>query len=184
MGKRVRPHAHAHVVKRLRCAHREAVNAAERAQTMALYHVVCPLLSLSVLQASAVTPVVAAHYDQSLTELILWLSELRVTAIRTMEGLDVALVRYFDRQCAMLTPFSVGEKLLAALGHRTPHLAGSLSVKFPGASRSMRGWRRLHLARTRPPLPWLAVLVIASSVVAQGLRTMALAVLILGFADI
>ena len=163
--------------KRLRQAHEQAVAHRLRDQSLALVGILLPLLSLSLLQAFAVTEAVRVQYDQALVELLLWLKSQGVSRIQTVAGLDVALVSYFDSLAEHLTPFAVGEKCIAALAHRLPCLRGSSADKFPGATRPLKGWRRLYPSRTRPPLPFAAAVLLAALMVARGLPSMAVAIL-------
>ena len=145
---------------------------------MALANILMPVIVLSSLQVNAVAPAAQMTYDMAIMEFVLWLRDQQVCIVRSVRGLDAAVVSYFDMLSSMLTPFSAGEKLLAGLSHRTPNHAGSLSSKFPGASRSLKGWRRLFPARTRPPLPFFGVLLIAAQLIQQGVPQMALAALV------
>ena len=149
-----------------------------RDMTLALVGIVLPLSSLSRLQTFAVTESVGVQYDQALMEFLLWLRSEMILVIRTVKGVDAALVHYFDHLAESYTPYAVGEKCIAALAHRMPTLAGSNSEKFPAAMRAMKGWRRLFPSRTRPPLPFAAALVMAAILVARGLSTMGLALLV------
>ena len=162
----VAPPPLAQVAKRLK-----ATRAMLRARAMALSRVLLPVISLSVLQANAVTQAVSMQYGQALMEFLFWLRNQEVVVV-SLKALDLALVRHFDELCMLLTPYSPGDKVPASLGHRTPHHAGSLSQTFPGASRSMRGWRRILPTRTRPPLPFLGMLLIAAQLPASGCREM------------
>ena len=71
--RRAQPHPHAQMRKRLRQAHEQAVAHRLRDQSLALAGILLPLLSLSLLQAFAVTEAVRVQYDQALVELLLWL---------------------------------------------------------------------------------------------------------------
>ena len=145
---------------------------------MSLSSVLIPLITLSVLQANAIGPAASVQYDQALLEFLLWLHSQGVWRVRSLPGVDLCLVRYFDELSLSMAPYAVGEKTLAACGHRTPYEPGPLSTKFPGASRALKGWKRVYPCRTRAPLPFLAMLLAVASMLLRGQRQMALGVLL------
>ena len=82
---------------------------------MRLAAILLPVVVLSTLQVNAVTPASQLMYDNAIMEFVLWLRDQEVTIVRTLPGLDVAVVIYFDMLSAMLTPYSAGEKLFKRL---------------------------------------------------------------------
>ena len=63
---------------------------------MSLSSVLIPLATLTVLQANAIGPAASVQYDQALLEFLLWLHSQGVWRVRSLPGVDLCLVRYFD----------------------------------------------------------------------------------------
>ena len=144
---------------------------------------ILPLLThLSLLQSSAVTAASESYYDWHVLEFLTFLIQLMVAPITHLSKLDCVLVSYFDLMFSEGASAPYGEKLLAGLAHRMPGTPGTLSILFPGASRSLRGWRRLRPPSTRPPLPFNAALILAAALTSFHGAAMGLAILIGFFA--
>ena len=162
-------------------AHKQHVKSLDRRRTMAsLLWYLPALASLTLLQSSAITQPCEENYDWHVMEFLRWMERMNQPPQEDNEQLDQTLSKFFVDMYQEDAMPSYGEKVLAGLGHRLPYQVGTLSSKFPGASRSLKGWRRLKPARTRPPLPFDALLLIAAALAAFHKVSMGIAVL-LGF---
>ena len=148
---------------------------------MAALLFILPLLTpLTFLHQVAVTPKVGEYYDDHVMEFMRWLQRSHSAPIANVQDLDVKLESYFTEMYDEDAAPSFGEKTLAGLAHRLPRVPGSLSSMFPSASRCLKGWRRMMPPRTRPPLPFDAMLTCALSLSCHVNVAMGMAVL-LGF---
>ena len=116
---------------------------------MNLSDVWIPLVTLTVLQATAVGPAASAQYDKALLNFLMWLRSRGVWRVQTMAGVGLCLARFFDELSMSMAPYAIGEKTMAACGHRTPSIPGPPNTKCPSASRPIKGWKKLHPCRTR-----------------------------------
>ena len=72
------------------------------------------------------------------------------------KGIDIALVRYFNRQHLLGHLPHVDEKTLAAIMHREARFSKRGHGVLPRSFRALAGWRKKCPATSRSPMPWLA----------------------------
>ena len=75
--------------------------------------------------------------------------------------LDDYLNFLYDKQCSV----EGCSRILAAVLWAEPHLGATIRATFPVASRALAGWRKLQPARSRPPLPYEVMMMIAETLI-------------------
>ena len=160
-------------------AHMQAQASRDRFNSYGMLLWYLPILTmLTVLQSSAATDSTERLYDWHVMEFLHWMEQQRKHPINDLMMLDNHLELFFDAVMLEGGQAPFGEKVLAGLAHRMPRVSGTLGSKFPGAWRSLRGWRRLCPAGTRPPLPFEAMLLIAAHLATTHRISMGIAVLV------
>ena len=164
--------------RRQKAALRLLARQRDREAAMATLLWFLPLLkTLTFLQKSAIGPETSVGYDWHVMEFLRWLQRAVRAPTTTLLELDRHLTAFFEQMYEEDANPAYGEKLLAGLNHRLPHVQGPLACIFPSASRSLRGWRKLMPARSKPPLPFDAMILVALSAschhhVAMGIALM------------
>ena len=167
--------------KMRKAAHKQATAATARMTTMGSLLWYLPMLGcLTMLQSVAVTPASAINYDWHVMELLRYMDRTNLSPAPTLTSMDRTVAQFFDHMIEEDAQPAFGEKLLAGLSHRLPWIPGTVHDKFPGSSRSLKGWRRLKPPSTRPPLPFEAMLLIAVSVCVHHKMAMGIAI-VMGF---
>ena len=147
-------------------------------RTLVMERVPWLTLGLSPLQRAAVAAGTEAQHFDMMRLFCLW---LLATSRKVLEvpGLDLALVDYFQALMDEKTPPHVGSKTLASFLHAAPNLGSSLRTAFPLAHRALVGWQRLMPAQTRPPVPFLVVVLIVLHLLSEEQIAMALCILLM-----
>ena len=120
--------------------------------------------ALSHLQLHAVCPATARAYADHILMFSQWAQDAGL--LLTLATLDILLVKFFDIEYLAGTAPYVGSELLAAILHFWPSLGLSISTAFPQATRALKGWHKLVPARTRQPLPLLALFALVGRLLA------------------
>lgn len=166
------------VTERFRQAHQRAIDSARREACMRASEILLPLSTLTMLLANAIGPAATAAYEQALLECLSWLRLQGVSRVETLAGVDLCMAKFLDEPWMHMAPYAVGEKTMAACGHLTPATPGSLAVRFPGAARALKVWKRFCQARTRATIPFLALILIVAQLLLRHRKEMALAVML------
>ena len=105
----------------------------------------------------AVTPATCDDYYKRLLRFMMWLRDVALDP-ETDEEIDEALADFFDMQYAAGESSPEASKLLAAIGHYWPRFSRHGAGSLPRAARAAKGFQRMAPSRSRPPLPWLALM--------------------------
>ena len=100
----------------------------------------------------------------------------------TFPAIDTAMVNYFHVLFDDGEEQNAGTRLLSAWKAVHPVSGHLYSRLFPRAERALKGWLKQRPARTRPPMPWIAVVLVATYLLmcpAVLLKEMGLAVLLM-----
>ena len=115
---------------------------------------------------------------KSLTNLVHYLGESSLPQL-CKEGWDDIMVAHMTELFAQGSRPNDGETLMAALAWRYPALGRPLRLVFPRATRAVKGWARHEPALSKAPLPWTVVAAMASHLVHNGHKRIALLILML-----
>ncbi|CAK0873437.1 unnamed protein product [Prorocentrum cordatum] len=160
-----------HLSKAAEAAAKRAGRAAARAPEAA------PLRSSAghVLRALSISATTRAKYTRLWAEFVAWMTT--VTAALLAETADDLLAHWMDQQCAEGWNPERGAYMLAALKFMVPQF-GRGGQGLPKALQALRGWRGRVPARTRLPLPWEIVALVATRLIDRGQLRVALYVLV------
>lgn len=92
----------------------------------------------------------------------------------TDEELDERLVDFADHSHFEGKPSVYGTKLKVAIADENPRFSRHGKGRLPLFARALQAWTRLPLGKTRPPLPWLHLVLIVLDLLHDGLAMEAL----------
>ena len=130
----------------------------------------------SVLEQQAVKPPTLKDYRRRLAAFDAFCTASNL-GTDTHDGLDRALLEYFDTLFMNGDSLDAGTKALAAVGHRSPeYYRSGRTGLLPRARRALQGWHRVAPLPTRLPIPWPGLSACACMLLGLGHRLAALAV--------
>lgn len=132
---------------------------------------------LPLLRASSVKPVTLERYQLHHNNFQVWRRE-SFRRTQTVKELDCSLVDYLQEKYYAGEDLAYANYTLAAVAFFRPGMKGATTL--PLTHQCMRGWRNLCPARSRMPLPYEVVTLLAVTAVKKGLTQVGL-VLMLNF---
>lgn len=132
---------------------------------------------LPLLRASSVKPVTLERYQLHHNNFQVWCRE-SFRRTQTVKELDCSLVDYLQEKYYAGEDLAYANYTLAAVAFFRPGMKGATTL--PLTHQCMRGWRNLCPARSRMPLPYEVVTLLAVTAVKKGLTQVGL-VLMLNF---
>jgi integrase len=117
--------------------------------------------NLSVLQTSSVAPATQRDYYQTYQRVLEWESQIGVSAT-CEQTMDEILTSLFDFWYLEGEEASLGSKTLAAVMYFRKEFSRNAGARLLGARQAIKGWRKLAPPKSRLPLPWEVVAMIAN----------------------
>lgn len=112
----------------------------------------------SFLRASSVGTATLENYQRHWQEFTTWCKKKKLSIIKEAE-LDRALVQYLDVVYAAGEGLGIGNYVKASVLFHRPELKGRLGL--PKTQQALKGWRRLNPPKSRMPIPFEVVALMA-----------------------
>lgn len=112
----------------------------------------------SFLRASSVGTATLENYQRHWQEFTTWCKKKKLSIIKEVE-LDRALVQYLDVVYAAGEGLGIGNYVKASVLFHHPELKGRLGL--PKTQQALKGWRRLNPPKSRMPIPFEVVALMA-----------------------
>eukprot|EP00435_Cladocopium_sp_Y103_P026023 s1915_g6.t1 len=126
------------------------------------------------LEQSAISPKTAADYRFRM-EIFTSFCKLHRISMMGAQNLDPSLTTFFQQCFNDGMELSEATKYLAAVMDSFPEV--SAKHMLPTARRALKGWKNLDPGRSRPPLPWPLIALIALTMIEQGNMASAMVIL-------
>jgi len=158
-------------------ANKRAVRAARRGKLHRGAAAAARDTRLTFLEANAVRPQTVTQYTDYVERFRQWLPQ-HGAEVTSVSVLDVLLCEFFEDLYFHGHNHDVADKTLAAIQFCSLGIRLKQPCELPRAVRAARGFRRLAPGHSRAPLPWVALVALATTAAATGLWEMAVALVL------